>query len=64
MRPSSFLCPFVATALWLSATVSAAPELEFNGATPLEWSTRLAKSEMARYGDSLYFEKAPKARWD
>ncbi len=36
----------------------------FDGATPLEWSTRMARSEQARYGQRLYFEGAPRARWD
>lgn len=36
----------------------------FNGASPVEWSTRLARSEMARRGDTLFLGGAPKARWD
>jgi unsaturated rhamnogalacturonyl hydrolase len=36
----------------------------FDGATPLEWSVRLARSEMARRGASLNFGGAPRARWD
>lgn len=31
---------------------------------PLEWSQRLAKSEMARRGGTLFKDGAPKARWD
>ncbi|MCF3649214.1 glycoside hydrolase family 88 protein [Synoicihabitans lomoniglobus] len=37
---------------------------QFGGATPLEWSTRMAESERARYGETLDFEGAPRARWD
>ncbi len=64
LRLSSLVTSSLITGLIFGATVAAATELEFGGATPLEWSTRLAQSEMTRYGDSLYFEKAPKARWD
>jgi unsaturated rhamnogalacturonyl hydrolase len=32
--------------------------------TPLEWSVRLANSEMARRGDSLAWKPEGKARWD
>ncbi len=38
---------------------------KFDGATPLEWSQRLADSEMKRLGDSLEAGGSnPKARWD
>jgi unsaturated rhamnogalacturonyl hydrolase len=38
---------------------------DFNGASPLEWSERLARSEMARRGDTLFLGGSnPKARWD
>lgn len=36
----------------------------FNGATPLEWSVRLADSEMARRGDRHFFGGSPRARVD
>jgi unsaturated rhamnogalacturonyl hydrolase len=37
----------------------------FNGATPLEWSQRLADSEMARKGTSMFHGGSnPRARWD
>src|ERR1700749_3945809 len=47
-------------ALLVPALVSAADSVpaQFEGATPLEWSTRLADSQMARVG------AAPRARWD
>jgi len=38
--------------------------LSFNGAAPLEWSQRLARSEMARRGSTLNYQGAPRARWD
>lgn len=38
---------------------------EFGGATPLEWSRRLARSEMTRRGDTLFAGGSnPRARWD
>jgi unsaturated rhamnogalacturonyl hydrolase len=52
------------------ATRSAAPQSssgvprQFSGATPLEWSQRLADSEMARRGDSLVWKPGGKAKWD
>ncbi|MBP6506488.1 MAG: glycoside hydrolase family 88 protein [Opitutaceae bacterium] len=47
-------------------TVAAAPPVptQFNGATPLEWSQRLAQSELARRGTTLNYQGAPRARWD
>lgn len=54
--------------LILAAAVSAgAAELpqKFNGASPLEWSERLARSEMNRLGTALERGGSnPKARWD
>ena len=46
----------------LSVTGHAAEK--FREATPLEWSIRLAKSEMARRGETLFKDGDPKARWD
>src|ERR1700761_6238090 len=37
---------------------------KYSGATPLEWSVRLADSEMARRGDSLAWSPQGRARWD
>ncbi|MBI5382935.1 MAG: glycoside hydrolase family 88 protein [Opitutae bacterium] len=46
-------------------SVEPAPAGEkFGDATPLEWSQRMARSEMARRGTTLNFGGAPKARWD
>ena len=45
------------------ATTAAVPK-QFSGATPLEWSQRLANSEMARRGDSLAWKPEGKAKWD
>lgn len=47
------------------ATKSAAPHRsEFSGATPLEWSQRLADSEILRLSNSLAWTPGGKARWD
>lgn len=40
------------------------PPKMFSGATPLEWSQRLADSEIARRGDSLVWKPGGKAKWD
>jgi unsaturated rhamnogalacturonyl hydrolase len=37
---------------------------EFSGATPLQWSVRMADSEMARRGDTLAWKEGAKAKWD
>ncbi len=37
---------------------------KFRGASPLEWSQRLARSEMGRRGDTLFKDGSAKARWD
>jgi unsaturated rhamnogalacturonyl hydrolase len=36
----------------------------FGGVTPLEWSVRMADSEIARRGDSLVWREGGKAKWD
>lgn len=46
-----------------SAPAEVVPHL-FRDAAPIEWSQRLASSEMARRGASLGKDGAPKARWD
>ena len=54
--------------LWLPlftiCTTSASASPKFAGASPLEWSQRLARSEMARRGESLVWKPDGKARWD
>jgi unsaturated rhamnogalacturonyl hydrolase len=62
------------TAFWLGmvlfsvAGVSGAPTAAtpqtFSGATPLEWSVRLAGSEMARRGDAPAWKPGGRAKWD
>ncbi|HTS18892.1 MAG TPA: glycoside hydrolase family 88 protein [Verrucomicrobiae bacterium] len=37
---------------------------EFGGASPLQWSVRMADSEMARRDDTLAWKDRGKARWD
>ena len=62
---------FSVTALALAGatlTFATAPAAEpvptFAGATPLEWSTRLARSELARQAGALEAGATPKSRWD
>jgi unsaturated rhamnogalacturonyl hydrolase len=57
----------VLLSFFAAAAISVAAELprKFNGATPLEWSQRLARSEMARRGDTMFHGGSnPRARWD
>ena len=55
----------VLTGLLLAATAAAQTAPKFNGATPLEWSVKLADSEMARTGDTHFFGGSnPRARID
>ncbi len=57
---SAVLCLFpIARASEKAKTV-----LEFSGADPLQWSIRMADSEMARRGDSLIWKPQGRARWD
>jgi unsaturated rhamnogalacturonyl hydrolase len=37
---------------------------EFAGGTPLQWSVRMADSEMARRGDGLVWTEDGRAKWD
>lgn len=50
--------------LLVAAACAGATPPPFGGVTPLEWSVRMARSEMARRGRSLDFGGDPKARWD
>ena len=66
----SFNCPVLLFSLagFLSTTLacpaaSSSPR-EFDGATPLQWSVRLADSEIARRGDSLAWKEGGTAKWD
>lgn len=56
---------FFPLVLAISGSLSAAevPRV-FRGAEPIEWSKRLASSEMSRRGKSLCKDGAPKARWE
>ena len=45
-------------------TNSTAEPSRFAGATPLEWSVRMADSEIGRRGDSLMWKESGKAKWD
>ena len=58
------LCAGCATQAPTPVKVVAAPPKQFSGATPLEWSQRLADSEIARRGDSLVWKLNGKAKWD
>ena len=58
---------FMGIALGLAATAGAAEPAqshEFGGATPLQWSVRMADSEIARRGKTLEWQPGGKAKWD
>src|SRR5450756_1936155 len=65
-------CRFIFTLLSVSAllivsacrAIDATKPAQFNGASPLQWSTRMADSEMARRGDKLAWKQGGSARWD
>lgn len=44
-------------------TDPATPTSEFGGATPLQWSVRMADSEITRLGDSLDWSEDGRAKW-
>jgi unsaturated rhamnogalacturonyl hydrolase len=48
----------------VSCATTAAEPLTFSGGTPLEWSVRLADSEMARRGDVPAWKPGGNAKWD
>ena len=48
----------------LYAADTPSPLNEFAGNTPLQWSVRMADSEMARRGDSLAWKEGGTAKWD
>jgi unsaturated rhamnogalacturonyl hydrolase len=48
----------------VSCATNISSSRKFSGATPLQWSQRLADSEMARLDDSLVFKPGGKAKWD
>src|SRR5215217_51722 len=53
-------------AVAVSAAAGAAEQAValFNNATPLEWSKRMADSEMARRGSTMFYQGSERARWD
>lgn len=57
------LCVLLA-ALCASCSTSTVSTPEFYGATPLQWSARLADSEIERLDDSLDWKPGGKAKWD
>lgn len=54
----------LSSSAFISSSAAAATPQTFADATPLEWSKRMADSEMSRRGDSMFFQGAPRARWD
>ncbi|HYG22195.1 MAG TPA: glycoside hydrolase family 88 protein [Verrucomicrobiae bacterium] len=57
-------CCLLPAALALSLANAADFPSQFKGATPLEWSIRMAQSEMERRGDNLAWKEGGRAKWD
>jgi unsaturated rhamnogalacturonyl hydrolase len=57
-------CFFILLMLSVSCASKAAPPQKFSGASPLEWSVRLANSETARRGDGPDWKPEGRAKWD
>ncbi len=51
-------------AVLVSCAIHTASPRVFSGATPLQWSVRMADSEMARRGDNLVWKQGGRAKWD
>lgn len=54
---------FFLVSFCVSCATTATPK-KFSGATPLQWSVRMADSEIVRRGDSLVWKQGGKAKWD
>lgn len=63
MLTLSFVFAALACSL-CSCTATETPQTRFGDAEPLEWSVRMADSEMARLGDRLAWSQGGRARWD
>ncbi|WP_415910797.1 glycoside hydrolase family 88 protein [Oleiharenicola sp. Vm1] len=65
MKLTRTLFALAAVSAFVLRSAAADVPQKFNGATPLEWSQRLADSEMKRLGTALEAGGSnPKARWD
>jgi unsaturated rhamnogalacturonyl hydrolase len=56
--------PTVLLAVAVRAAEAPPPPQDFGGATPLQWSVRMADAEMARRGTSLVRTEGGSAKWD
>ena len=54
----------VASLLFAPFCQSAEMPKDFGGATPLQWSVRMADSETSRLGDKLAWREGRKSKWD
>jgi unsaturated rhamnogalacturonyl hydrolase len=64
MKTFSLMMFVFGAALTSGGAVEPVARKEFNGATPLEWSARMADSEIARRGDKLAWKEGGSAKWD
>ena len=65
----AFTCAFLPACSSPSSSSEATPAApppppqKFGDATPLEWSVRMARSEMQRQGDKMFKDANPAAKW-
>jgi unsaturated rhamnogalacturonyl hydrolase len=68
MKPFILQLAAVGAMLFLGASPARSAEPKspavFNGATPLQWSARMADSQMARLGDKLAWKSSGGGKWD
>ncbi len=57
------VCGFTFSSVFAVTNGAQEPPQIFSGVQPLEWSVRMAKSEMARRADTMFYP-APTAKWD
>ena len=65
MKASSLLSTILCATVFFPASSAISVEIKnFNGATPLQWSQRMAQSEMARLDGRLAWKPSGGGKWD
>ena len=67
-RDTALACAVLSAITFLPVAARAAEPAatapKIGGATPMEWSIRMARSEMDRRGDRMFFKEGGRARWE
>src|SRR5438045_1169811 len=58
------ICATVLSSVSARVSAEAKPPVAFNGATPLQWSERMADSQMARLDGKLAWKPTGGGKWD